>query len=381
VCSSNVQVHREVRDYKMVVDAGCMKCLDCVSVCPTNALYVGFGAPAIAVRARPAEITKARVAPTRSAGTESRTAKMLGTYTFLAVFFAASFTIFLTFDSDPERVLEPWKLLAALTALSLLVATAFRGKAQRAREYSFTEQALLAGFFLLAMQAFRGLTLMRFGGKGVSVPFLFALGLSTTLAYVCVQGLRLLYRPDVLIQGLALRANRRLTRTGVAFAVAMAPLGLFWAHAGIEQKRGHEIRLVREVVDQGLRRAGEGHFEDAIAALRRAVNLAPGNLEARNHLAGVLCASGRLREGIAQYEISLAQAPGNPNTHALIARAWLGLNRPDKAREHLEQAVGIAPARADLQRALADVCRAVGDVETANRHEAEARRLDLGPPR
>jgi ferredoxin-type protein NapH len=382
VCSSNVQVHREVRDYKMVVDAGCMKCLDCVSVCPTNALYVGFGAPAIAARARgPAQLTGTPVALKRLPAAASRTGETLGNYMFLAVFFAATFTIFLTFDSDPERILEPGKLLATLTVLSLLVARVFRGKAQRASDYSFAEQALLAGFFLLAILTFRGFTLLRFGGKGVSVPFLFALGLSTTLAYVCVQALRLVYRPDVLIQGLALRVRRRLTRAGVAFAIAMAPVGWFWAHAGIEQQRGHAIRLAREAVDQGLRRASDGQFEDAIAALRRALDLVPGDLEARNHLAGVLCASGRLHEGIAQYEISLAQAPLNPNTHALVARAWLGLNRPDKAREHLERAVTIAPARADLRRALADVCRAVGDVETANRHDAEARRLDPGAPR
>ncbi len=43
VCSSNVRVHEEVRSYGMVVDSGCMKCLDCVSVCPNDALYYGWG--------------------------------------------------------------------------------------------------------------------------------------------------------------------------------------------------------------------------------------------------------------------------------------------------------------------------------------------------
>ena len=33
----------------MVVDPGCMKCMDCVSVCPNDALYFGFGRPSIAV--------------------------------------------------------------------------------------------------------------------------------------------------------------------------------------------------------------------------------------------------------------------------------------------------------------------------------------------
>ena len=48
-CTSNVLVHQEVRDFKMVVDPGCMKCMDCISVCPNDALYFGFGKPTIAV--------------------------------------------------------------------------------------------------------------------------------------------------------------------------------------------------------------------------------------------------------------------------------------------------------------------------------------------
>ena len=31
----------------MVVDPGCMKCMDCVSVCPNDALYFGFGKPTL----------------------------------------------------------------------------------------------------------------------------------------------------------------------------------------------------------------------------------------------------------------------------------------------------------------------------------------------
>ena len=48
VCTSNVRVHEEIREYGMVVDSGCMKCMDCVSVCPNDALSFGFAKPAIA---------------------------------------------------------------------------------------------------------------------------------------------------------------------------------------------------------------------------------------------------------------------------------------------------------------------------------------------
>ena len=41
-CTSNVSIHKEVKEYGMVVDPGCMKCMDCVSVCPNDALYFGL---------------------------------------------------------------------------------------------------------------------------------------------------------------------------------------------------------------------------------------------------------------------------------------------------------------------------------------------------
>ncbi len=50
VCTSNVRVSEEVNLYKMVVDPGCMKCLDCVEVCPNDALYVGFGRPSFGAK-------------------------------------------------------------------------------------------------------------------------------------------------------------------------------------------------------------------------------------------------------------------------------------------------------------------------------------------
>ncbi|MEO1718027.1 MAG: 4Fe-4S dicluster domain-containing protein, partial [Planctomycetota bacterium] len=52
VCTSNVRVHEEVRDFGAVVNSGCMKCLDCVSACPKDALSFGFSTPAILTKPR-----------------------------------------------------------------------------------------------------------------------------------------------------------------------------------------------------------------------------------------------------------------------------------------------------------------------------------------
>jgi tetratricopeptide (TPR) repeat protein/ferredoxin len=51
-CTSNVAVAFEVRKYGMVVDPDCLKTLDCVSVCPNDALRVGLGKPSIAVKGK-----------------------------------------------------------------------------------------------------------------------------------------------------------------------------------------------------------------------------------------------------------------------------------------------------------------------------------------
>ncbi len=45
VCTSHVRVGEELQRYGMVVDSACLKDLDCVSVCPEDAVKFGFGRP------------------------------------------------------------------------------------------------------------------------------------------------------------------------------------------------------------------------------------------------------------------------------------------------------------------------------------------------
>lgn len=60
VCESHVRVHEEIQVHGRVVDSMCLKDLDCVQVCPENALSFGMTTPAGLNSLRPA---RGRIAP------------------------------------------------------------------------------------------------------------------------------------------------------------------------------------------------------------------------------------------------------------------------------------------------------------------------------
>lgn len=87
VCTSNVRVHEEVRDWGMVMSPGCMKCGDCISVCPKDALY--YGAGPIPWLAKPTAKNKAAADPS----SRPRQKIAWGEEAILLAAFAASFLI------------------------------------------------------------------------------------------------------------------------------------------------------------------------------------------------------------------------------------------------------------------------------------------------
>lgn len=54
VCTSDILVHKEIREHKNIVDPACMKDLDCVAECPKNALSFGFTKPPLFTGAKAA---------------------------------------------------------------------------------------------------------------------------------------------------------------------------------------------------------------------------------------------------------------------------------------------------------------------------------------
>lgn len=364
VCTSNVKVHQEVRDFGAVVDPGCMKCLDCISVCPNDALYLGFGAPAILTKPRLGAAERMRQAVAGATkGRGARLALVLG-------FIVATLCVFMSFDGGID-----WTLLAVLSAGAFAVALLFRGKARRAEDYTLAEECLLATLFLVAMLVFRG---YRNG-----VPFLFALGLASILAYLSVQWLRLAYQRDVALQRHRLRMGGKLTTSGVAFAALMLPVGWLWYDAGVEQTQARveqsaahaQAAQARQAFMQGLEAGGENRFADAIDLFQKALRLDPSLVEARVNLGGMLCASGRYQEGIGELQRALAERPSDADTHVLLARAYMAIDDNERARSQLESAVTLTPNDADLHAVYAQVCEKLGDGPCAERHRAEVRRI------
>jgi polyferredoxin len=228
VCSSNVRVHAEVRDYGMVVDPGCMKCMDCVSVCPNDALYVGWGPPAWGAKARRGV---------------SAVAASAGSFWVVVVAAIAMMVLFIWQDGQLD-----WNYAVGCGLLCVATVAVVRAKAAPTRrEYALGEEVTLVILFLMSMFVVRGL---HFGIPALAdwdvagtIPFLFALGLSVMLAYLGMQFVRLFYKPNYSIHRWVLRKHGRVTSKGWLFAVAMTVLCIGGVYLGTI--RNHVYAMTR----------------------------------------------------------------------------------------------------------------------------------------
>lgn len=314
-CTSNVRVHEEVRDWGMVVSPGCMKCRDCISVCPTNALYYGAG------------------------------------------------------------------------PIPLLAKTRVEAPVRRGPPLSWRDELLLAGAFVAAFFTFRGL-------YGL-VPFLMALGVASSLAFLTLTTVNLLRQSDLAFLGRRLKRRGGLLPAGRVFLSAMGVLAVFWLHSaavrglsafgrapddpgaylakGIALAEAGDLAGAQEVFERGaaavpaspqlaynagLTRALQGQNDAAGEWFRRALALDPQYLEARENLAGALAAAGRFEESIEEYRRALAQNPKDADTRALLARALVAAGRRGEAKVELEKALDLHPGLTSARELLAQIERA-----------------------
>lgn len=389
----------------MVVDAGCMKCMDCVSVCPKNALYYGFGK------------TSLRVKP-------SKPAKAVKKYDFTwpeeiamaAVFFASLYALRGLYAAVPLL------LAIGLASISAFVSVAVVR----------TLSAQHARWQRLQLRKDGGMTPVGYVGVLVGIVWFAFLGHSAVWNYHFHEGNRLY---DVALE-------KATTEPGVAGDSATAALshflwcgenGLFqvstveaaigtsYAFTG-ELAKG-EAHLLKAVelgpelknawVQLGRTQAAQGKPDEALNTFRSALEHDRKNAEAAHQAALALVNMGKPAESLPLFRQAEGAGPADPTIltdHGLalaqagkpveaidkllaalekgaspVARFNLGLvyaeaNRFDDARAAFTQALADDPDLLPAKVALARLDLLIGDVAAARRHaEAALQQSALEP--
>lgn len=377
VCTSNVKVNQEVRDYGMVVDPGCMKCLDCVSVCPNDALYYGFGRPSLGAAARVA--SPARAAKSLSVGEELLAAGVFG------------FTMFAVrglYDSVPFLMALGCAGVAAFVVLRLV--ELFRkpnvsiqnirlkvGGKQRRSGGVFAALAGVVVLFLghsavIQYHAIRGEQLFErvqmpeelvLSGRvqSAELPEAFRSNAVASMRHLrfCEQwGLTGTYQANLNLAWLSLvlgqpeRAISDLRRALTIDPHQAFPhylLGRVHLATGRRGDAQREFRKAIEVephrLDSSLQLAKmlafAGRMEEVVSVLRDVVTAHDGSVEAHHNLAFALRELGALPEAAEHYSRAVELAPDNPEVHFQLGQTYAEMERHEEAAKHLERAVQI----------------------------------------
>ncbi|HJO27519.1 MAG: hypothetical protein CMK00_08675 [Planctomycetes bacterium] len=434
-CTSNVLVHREVADFGMVVDPGCMKCLDCVSVCPTGALHFGFGRPSLL--AEPRREVKAR--PARFALWEEALLGLL----FLAAF--------LTFRGLYGLIpfLLTLGLAAILAALGLLTLRLFREPSARLAPFTLKKEGRPTGVGLVYLALMLGLclfwghsALVRYhevrladfhtgssearsawfeGAESDGAPANAAGGVPdagrAAASAAFLERFALRVSPAERLAGAWARALGAGPQGRVSLAhdleallqAGAAPADAVWALAELRLGAGRvedAEALYRTVMESepghlragvGLGRllAGTGDLPGALAAFGGALAFHPDNVvllynrgtaqamagdgpgaeasyrrvleldtdfhRARENLAGLLCGTGRLEEGLALYGEALEHTDDEAGLLLFMALARAQSGDLAGAQADLERVLELQPGRAEALGLLDEVRRLAGE--------------------
>ncbi|MEJ1967730.1 MAG: sulfotransferase [Rhizomicrobium sp.] len=120
-------------------------------------------------------------------------------------------------------------------------------------------------------------------------------------------------------------------------------------------------RLVQQAMAEADAAMAAGRADIALAALRRARDLAPRNLQVLNRLGAGLLGLGRAREAVEVFDAALALAPDSPALLLNKGAALEGAGRLREAAATLERAVAAKPDHAKALARLAGLAVRRGD--------------------
>lgn len=399
VCTSNVRVHEEVRDFRMVVDSGCMKTMDCVDACPNDALYFGFGKPAVARATPPAD------RPPRQWDLSWREEVFfagVAVVAFFAVRGTYGISLPLLFASGVVIcvVFVAWKAWRVLRESNVRFHRMQLKRGGRIGAWGYAWLAVAAATLAVAAHSCVvnaiGFVASRFD-DAVTVP----------------PGMVFSGSPVALEPGLAVPAERALSLYGIVSAFTDGGIGLLPAvQPAIDLRRawllstlgrfGEAEELLRgtivrhgssDVLASSVGRivrgqarpfdavawyeevaeshpdyvftqdeyvqwlVGEGKIPQALAAARRAWQANPKHLPSMRRASLVLMEFGapeEVEEGITLTHETLRIAPDNPFAYRALAVGFGRLARYDEAESALRRAVELAPDDWMLVQSLAE---------------------------
>ena len=115
----------------------------------------------------------------------------------------------------------------------------------------------------------------------------------------------------------------------------------------------------------------ERRFDAAVAHLRRALAILPGNTALQNNIGLALLAGGRTDDAIASFQCALAEHPDSSETLCNLGNAYDAANRKNLARNCYEQAAAMAPHAPRALFGLGNSLLDEKDYDAAARHYQE----------
>jgi tetratricopeptide (TPR) repeat protein len=149
----------------------------------------------------------------------------------------------------------------------------------------------------------------------------------------------------------ALRAGDRYREAAEAYDQAVREITddpLLWSNYGVT-----------------LRRLGRN--EEAIAVLRRALTLSPGQGEMHSNLGNALLASGHFDQAVAAFRDAMRVDPGFSPAYTNLANAYLQTGQAQQAAEVLEHCLEVSPGNRKGLAFMAAAANEIGDDETRDR--------------
>ncbi|HEY7763911.1 MAG TPA: sulfotransferase [Aestuariivirgaceae bacterium] len=190
-------------------------------------------------------------------------------------------------------------------------------------------------------------------------------------------------------QGEAMRAAQEaLQIADIAITrVALAAINLVRgdvkeAEANYRKALSHNPRHITALLGLGQLKLNSGKAPAAIQVLQAALDVSPGNLDARHLLARAYGLSKRYEEARKLFEALIAERPQAADIWLGYAHALSALGEVDGAVTAYRRALKLNPNDHRLQLLVAEGFLSVGKVDSAERHFRQAIKLrpDFGPP-